>query len=169
MAFMLGGGGSTVNEYSPPHVSHLIAGMQAVFIWCVSKHSVLVQVIYCTWCLHHSPLLSPLASCSPLPPLSLPLPSPSPLPPLTSPFPPPLSPFSPPPSPLFATNLPQLEGERNYHIFYRLLAGMSRQDLAKLHLVKDPYQYSYLTKVSAVSALVDALHCSSIAICCGSW
>lgn len=42
----------------------------------------------------------------------------------------------------------QLNNERNFHIFYRLLAGMSSADLAKLHLVKDATQYSYLTKVS---------------------
>ena len=41
----------------------------------------------------------------------------------------------------------QLQGERNYHVFYRLLAGMSKGDLEKLGLVKDPWQYSYLTKV----------------------
>ena len=42
----------------------------------------------------------------------------------------------------------QLHGERNYHIFYRLLAGMPANKLAKLHLSKDPWAYSYLTKVS---------------------
>ena len=41
----------------------------------------------------------------------------------------------------------QLKGERNYHIFYRILAGMNSIDLAKLHLVNDPWKYSYLTKV----------------------
>ena len=43
----------------------------------------------------------------------------------------------------------QLKGERNYHIFYRLLAGMSTTELAKLQLVKDPRKYDYLTKVCA--------------------
>ena len=41
----------------------------------------------------------------------------------------------------------QLKGERNYHIFYRILAGMNSRDLAKLHLVNDPWKYCYLTKV----------------------
>ena len=41
----------------------------------------------------------------------------------------------------------QLQGERNYHVFYRMLAGMSHSDLAKLKLKKDPRAYSYLTKV----------------------
>ena len=45
------------------------------------------------------------------------------------------------PSPL------QLEGERNYHIFYRMLAGMTPAELGKLHLVRDPWKYNYLTKV----------------------
>ena len=44
----------------------------------------------------------------------------------------------------------QLHGERNYHVFYRLLAGMPANKLAKLHLTKDPWGYSYLTKVSIV-------------------
>lgn len=41
----------------------------------------------------------------------------------------------------------QLNGERNYHIFYRMLAGMTASDLAKLHLVNNPRKYDYLTKV----------------------
>lgn len=41
----------------------------------------------------------------------------------------------------------QLNGERNYHIFYRLLAGMSKGDLEKLGLVSDAWKYRYLTKV----------------------
>ncbi len=42
----------------------------------------------------------------------------------------------------------QLSGERNYHIFYRMLAGMSSKELAKWQLVSDPHRYSYLTKAS---------------------
>ncbi|XP_019863708.1 PREDICTED: unconventional myosin-VIIa-like [Amphimedon queenslandica] len=45
----------------------------------------------------------------------------------------------------------QLNGERNYHIFYRILAGLSKDDLSKLGLVKDPWQYSYLTKGDTVT------------------
>ena len=103
--------------------------MQAILIYCVNEHCVLVQVI-----------VGLLYILLPLPLLPLPLP-PSP------PFP-----FTSLPLPLSTAHLPQLEGERNYHIFYRLLAGMSRQDLSKLHLVKDPNEYGYLIKVSAVSA-----------------
>ena len=44
----------------------------------------------------------------------------------------------------------QLNGERNYHIFYRLLAGMSASELAKLHLISNPRKYDYLTKVTAI-------------------
>ena len=43
----------------------------------------------------------------------------------------------------------QLKGERNYHVFYRLIAGMSKADLQKLHLVKDPWKYHYITRVSS--------------------
>jgi myosin-7 len=50
----------------------------------------------------------------------------------------------------------QLKGERNYHIFYRLLAGMSTSDLKKLHLVQDPRKYKYLTKGNTVSC--DIIH-----------
>ena len=52
------------------------------------------------------------------------------------------------PSPSLSPPTSQLEGERNYHIFYRLLAGMPAQHLAKLHLVKNPREYGYLTKVT---------------------
>ena len=46
----------------------------------------------------------------------------------------------------------QLPGERNYHVFYRLLSGMPADKLAKLRLTKDPWAYNYLTKVSPISA-----------------
>ena len=82
---------------------------------------------------YDSPLLFFLLSLLPLPPslssLSL----------LSSPL------LSSPPLSLLPPS--QLEGERNYHIFYRLLAGMPKQTLAKLHLVKNPREYAYLTKV----------------------
>lgn len=48
----------------------------------------------------------------------------------------------------------QLNGERNYHIFYRLLAGMSASELAKLHLVPNPRKYDYLTKVREAAGLL---------------
>ena len=41
----------------------------------------------------------------------------------------------------------QLEGERNYHIFYRLLLGLSRAELDKLGLTKAE-DYYYLIQVS---------------------
>lgn len=50
----------------------------------------------------------------------------------------------------------QLNGERNYHIFYRLLAGMSASELAKLHLVPNPRKYDYLTKGNTVTC--DIIH-----------
>jgi len=48
----------------------------------------------------------------------------------------------------------QLEKERNFHIFYRMLAGMSQSELDKLHLVKDPNCYTYLTKVTTPVGVV---------------
>lgn len=45
----------------------------------------------------------------------------------------------------------KLESERNFHIFYRLLAGMSSAELEKLRLKKDPNQYTYLTKVTILN------------------
>lgn len=35
-------------------------------------------------------------------------------------------------------------GERNYHIFHQMLAGLSEPDLAELSLVSDPGEYAYL-------------------------
>ena len=38
----------------------------------------------------------------------------------------------------------QTSEERNYHIFYCILAGMSKEDRNKLHLYQDASGYSYL-------------------------
>ena len=55
----------------------------------------------------------------------------------------------------------QLEGERNYHIFYRMLAGMNRAELTKLKLVKDAEAYAYLTKVTYTHTLPSSPHTHS--------
>lgn len=43
----------------------------------------------------------------------------------------------------------QNPGERNYHIFYCMLAGMSKEDKQKFDL-QDASQYKYLTGVGAI-------------------
>lgn len=52
----------------------------------------------------------------------------------------------------------QNPGERNYHIFYCMLAGMSKEDKQKFDL-QDASQYKYLTGVNFVisSSVVDDL------------
>ena len=47
----------------------------------------------------------------------------------------------------------QLEDERNYHIFYRMLRGLPRDQLKALGLTK-PDDYYYLTQVLCVLAIV---------------
>ena len=58
----------------------------------------------------------------------------------------------------------QLPGERNYHVFYRLLSGMPADKLAKLRLTKDPWAYNYLTKVSPISLrnVLIVMYCASL-------
>ena len=46
----------------------------------------------------------------------------------------------------------QLEDERNYHIFYRMLRGLPKDELKALSLTK-PEDYYYLTQVTCSSPL----------------
>jgi myosin-7 len=43
-----------------------------------------------------------------------------------------------------------MQDERNYHIFYRMLAGMSAQEKHNLHLT-EPSHYNYLTEGGCIS------------------
>ena len=40
----------------------------------------------------------------------------------------------------------QASGERNYHIFYRLLAGLSKRELEQLYLSGNPKEYHYISQ-----------------------
>ena len=47
------------------------------------------------------------------------------------------------------------EGERNYHIFYQLLAGATAEQRAELHLLSAPSEYLYLQGPPTVEGVVD--------------
>ena len=49
------------------------------------------------------------------------------------------------------------DGERNYHIFYCMLSGLSKEHKAKLDL-KDAASYKYLTGVRPQSTIIIALN-----------
>ncbi len=55
----------------------------------------------------------------------------------------------------------QNPGERNYHIFYCMLAGMSKEDKQKFDL-QDASQYKYLTGVRSMSIVF-------VVECIGNW
>ncbi|KAL4507958.1 hypothetical protein ABPG72_021331 [Tetrahymena utriculariae] len=44
------------------------------------------------------------------------------------------------------------EGERNYHIFYQFLAGVSQQILEEFKILRDPNQFNYLNQSSSQQA-----------------
>ena len=48
--------------------------------------------------------------------------------------------------------------ERNYHVFYCMLAGLSKEHKEKLHL-KDASHYKYLTGVRNCTAQIDFVSC----------
>ena len=43
----------------------------------------------------------------------------------------------------------QPANERNYHLFYQLIAGMSNEELKDFNLQRDPFHYRYLNQGSA--------------------
>ena len=55
------------------------------------------------------------------------------------------------------------DGERNYHIFYCMLAGLTKEHKQKLDL-KDASSYKYLTGVRIITSITYSTHNSFILI-----